>query len=97
MISPKRQLISPLFLGGELLPISYPTKYMNHEDKMTSIRGNNPHFAKAIIQLQFIAGHHLQFYMNERNKPYRNFDTSFWTEGWALYWEMLFWSKILCL
>ena len=93
MISPERQLISPFFLGGELLQISYPTKDMNHEDKMMSMRGNNPHFAKAVIHHELIAGHHLQFYMNERNKSYRNFYTPFWTEGWALYWEMLLWDK----
>ena len=93
MISPERQLISPFFLGGELLQISFPTKDMNHEDKMMSMRGNNPHFAKAVIHHELIAGHHLQFYMNERNKSYRNFYTPFWTEGWALYWEMLLWDK----
>ena len=60
---------------------------------MMSMRGNNPHFAKAVIHHELIAGHHLQFYMNERNKSYRNFYTPFWTEGWALYWEMLLWDK----
>jgi uncharacterized protein (DUF885 family) len=31
--------------------------------------------------------------MAERYRPYRSvFSTPFWGEGWALYWEMLFWD-----
>lgn len=93
MISPKRQLISPFFLGGEVLQISYPTDEMNHEDKLMSMRGNNPHFSRAVIHHELIAGHHLQMFMNERNHSYRDFYTPFWIEGWALYWEMLLWDK----
>ncbi|MFX8937956.1 DUF885 family protein, partial [Acinetobacter baumannii] len=28
-----------------------------------------------------------------RFKPYRNFNTPFWTEGWSLYWEFLLWDN----
>lgn len=92
MMSPQRQLTSPFFLGGEQILISYPTNTMNHEDKLMSMRGNNPHFSRATVHHELIAGHHLQGYMNDRFRAYRNFYTPFWTEGWALYWEMILWD-----
>lgn len=92
MIPPERQLISPFFLGGEVLQISYPTEEMNHEDKLMSMRGNNPHFSKSTVHHELIAGHHLQGFMNRRNKAYRSFRTPFWTEGWALYQEFILWD-----
>lgn len=93
MMSPERQLINPFFLGGETFIISYPTHTMAHEDKLMSMRGNNPHFSRATVHHELIAGHHLQGFMNDRYKEYRNFETAFWTEGWALYWEMLLWDQ----
>jgi uncharacterized protein (DUF885 family) len=92
MMSPQRQLVSPFFLGGEMLIISYPTNTMAEEDKLMSMRGNNPHFSRATVHHELIAGHHLQGFMNNRYKAYRNFNTPFWTEGWALYWEMILWD-----
>lgn len=92
MMPPKQQLISPFFLGGEVLQISYPTYEMNHEDKLMSMRGNNPHFSRSTVHHELIAGHHLQGFMNNRNKAYRNYRTPFWTEGWALYWELILWD-----
>ncbi|MBY0534475.1 MAG: DUF885 domain-containing protein [Chitinophagaceae bacterium] len=92
MMSPQRQLTSPFFLGGEQILISYPTNTMQHEDKLMSMRGNNPHFSRATVHHELIAGHHLQQYMNNRFRVYRQFDTPFWTEGWALYWEMILWN-----
>jgi len=92
MIPPRQQLVSPFFLGGETLSISYPTDAMNHEDKLMSMRGNNPHFSRATVHHELIAGHHLQGFMNNRNKPYRHYRNPFWTEGWALYWEFILWD-----
>ncbi|HMO38607.1 MAG TPA: DUF885 family protein [Saprospiraceae bacterium] len=92
MMSPERQLVSPFFLGGEQIIISYPTHTMEHDDKMMSMRGNNPHFSRATVHHELIAGHHLQQFMNRRYRDYRNFNTAFWTEGWALYWEMILWD-----
>ena len=92
MMSPEQQLINPFFLGGESLIISYPTNTMDYEDKMMSMRGNNPHFSRATVHHELIAGHHLQGYMTNRNKAYRNFSTPFWVEGNALYWELLLWD-----
>lgn len=92
MMSPERQLVNPFFLGGESIIISYPTHTMSHPDKMMSMRGNNPHFSRATVHHELIAGHHLQMFMNDRYKSYRNFYTPFWIEGWALYWEMILWD-----
>src|SRR5688572_3681170 len=93
MLSPERQLISPFFLGGEVIQVSYPTSTMSHEQKMMSMRGNNPHFSRATVHHELIPGHHLQGFMTARYKPYRGlFSTPFWGEGWALYWELLLWD-----
>lgn len=93
MMSPERQLVAPFFLGGETILVSYPTSGMTHEQKMMSMRGNNPHFARAVAHHELIPGHHLQGYMTNRHRAYRNvFRTPFWVEGWALYWEFLLWD-----
>jgi len=93
MMSPERQLVSPFFLGGEVILVSFPTNTMSHEQKMMSMRGNNVHFSRATVFHELIPGHHLQGFMNARYKPYRSlFATPFWSEGGALYWEMLFWD-----
>lgn len=89
MMTPERQLINPFFLGGRVIRISYPTNTMEQEDKLMSMRGNNPHFSKATVHHELIAGHHLQGFMTDRYNPHRRaFRTPFWTEGWALYWEL---------
>jgi uncharacterized protein (DUF885 family) len=93
MMSPERQLVNPFFLGGEQITVSYPTNTMTHEQKLMSMRANNIHFSRATVQHELIPGHHLQGFMQARYKPYRSlFSTPFWTEGWALYWEMLLWD-----
>ena len=93
MMTPERQLVSPFFLGGETILVSYPTNTMSHEQKMMSMRGNNPYFSRATAFHELIPGHHLQGFMTARYKPYRGlFGTPFWTEGNALYWELLFWD-----
>jgi len=93
MMSPERQLVSPFFLGGEVIQVSYPTNTMAHEQKMMSMRGNNPHFSRSTVHHELIPGHHLQGFMTARYKPYRGlFSTPFWGEGWALYWELLLWD-----
>ncbi len=89
MMSPERQLVNPFFLGGEEFIVSYPTNTMTHDQKMMSMRGNNPHFSRATVHHELIAGHGLQAFMTRRYKTYRHFETPFWVEGWSLYWEML--------
>ncbi len=94
MMSPERQLVNPFFLGGRDIIISYPTGTMAHEDKLMSMRGNNPYFSRSTVHHELVPGHHLQYYMSSRYKSYRNdFRTPFWTEGWALYWELLLYDK----
>lgn len=94
MMSPERQLVAPFFLGGETILVAYPTDTMTHEQKMMSLRGNNPHFARAVTHHELIPGHHLQQFMNRRYRSYRSsFRTPFWGEGWALYWEFILWDR----
>lgn len=94
MMTPERQKVNPFFTGGWEISISYPTQDMSHEDKLMSMRGNNPNFSFPTVQHELHPGHNLQFFMNSRNKPYRDvFNTPFWMEGWALYWEIVLWNK----
>ncbi|RSZ55804.1 DUF885 domain-containing protein [Massilia atriviolacea] len=94
MLSPESQLISPFFLGGDTILVSYPTAEMTHEQKMMSMRGNNPHFSRATVQHELIPGHHLQLFMADRYQPQRRlFDSPFYVEGWAVYWEMLLYER----
>lgn len=93
MMSAERQKVSPFFLGGEAIIVSYPTDTMSHEEKRMSMRGNNPHFSRATVQHELIPGHHLQHYAMDRWRPHRQlFNTPFWIEGWTLHWEMLLWD-----
>ncbi len=93
MMTPERQLVSPFFLGGEVIQVSFPTNTMAHEQKMMSMRGNNIYFSRATVHHELIPGHHLQGFMSARNKPYRAiFGTPFWSEGNSLYWELLLWD-----
>jgi len=94
MMTPRQQLVSPFFLGGEIIQVAYPTDSMAHDDKLMSMRGNNPHFSMATVHHELIPGHHLQGYMTSRYNTHRGlFSTPFWGEGWALYWEMLLWDQ----
>jgi len=93
MMTPERQLVAPFFLGGETILVSYPTDGMTHEQKMMSMRGNNPYFSHATVFHELIPGHELQGFMADRYRPYRQlFRTPFSVEGWALYWEFLMWD-----
>jgi uncharacterized protein (DUF885 family) len=93
MMSPERQRVAPFFLGGELILVSYPTDAMSEEDKLMSLRGNNPHFSHATVFHELNPGHHLQGFMSQRYNPHRRlFSTPFWSEGYSLYWEMFLWD-----
>ncbi len=95
MMPPERQLVAPFFLGGETIMVSFPTNAMTHAQKEMSLRANNIHFARATVHHELIPGHHLQQFMNARHATHRNgvTETPFWTEGWALYWEFLFYKR----
>jgi uncharacterized protein (DUF885 family) len=93
MLSPEQQLVSPFFLGGEVVQVAFPTNTMTHEQKQMTLRGNNIHFSRAVVHHELIPGHHLQGFMMERYKTYRRlFYTPFWVEGGALYYEFLLWD-----
>lgn len=93
MMSRERQRTNPFFGGGEVTRVSYPTQDMDHQEKLMSMRGNTPYFNFATVHHELIPGHHLQGFMNRRYNPHRNaFNTPFWSEGWALYWEFLLWD-----
>ncbi|KAH8667073.1 hypothetical protein BX600DRAFT_436440 [Xylariales sp. PMI_506] len=96
MIPPAQQRVSPFFLGGPVLYVSYPRADMAHGDKLMSMRGNNRHFSKATAFHEMIPGHHLQLYTAVRGSATHRawlFQTPFYIEGWALYWEMVFWAR----
>ncbi|MCA8963524.1 MAG: DUF885 family protein [Planctomycetes bacterium] len=89
MMSPAAQRVNPFFLGGETILVSFPTDAMAHIEKLQSLRSNNEHFCRATVHHELIPGHWLQQYSQARYRTYRApFDTPFWIEGWALYWEM---------
>ena len=93
MLSPERQLVAPFFLGGDLILVAYPTDTMTQEQKLMTLRGNNVHFARSTVFHELIPGHHLQFFMSSRYRAYRDpFQTPFWSEGNAFYWELLLWD-----
>src|SRR6266576_899261 len=93
MIPPERQRVSPFFLGGETIQVSYPTAEMSDAEKLMSMRGNNPHFSHATVFHELNPGHHLQSFMSARYNSHRRlFATPFWSEGQSLYWEMFLWD-----
>ncbi len=93
MMPPERQRVSPFFLGGDLILVSYPTADMTDEEKLMSMRGNNPFFSRATVFHELNPGHHLQGFMTARYNAHRRlFSTPFWNEGQSLYWEMFLWD-----
>ena len=94
MLTPEYQLQAPFFLGGQDVWVAYPTDTMPHDKKLMALRGNNRHFSRAVVHHELIPGHHLQYFYNSRYQTQRElFDTPFWTEGWALYWEFRLWDR----
>jgi uncharacterized protein (DUF885 family) len=93
MMTPEHQLVNPFFTGGDKITVSYPTDSMEYDQRMMSMRGNNIYFSRATVFHELIPGHWLQEFSEARYRPYRAlFDTGFWVEGNALYWEMTFWD-----
>ena len=89
MMSREAQRTNPFFLGGDTIQVSFPTDAMAHIEKLQALRSNNEHFCRATVHHELIPGHWLQQYSQARHRTWRGaFDTPFWIEGWALYWEM---------
>lgn len=94
MITAQQQLVSPFFLGGDVIMVAYPTSTMTTRQKLESMRGNNDHFSHATAFHEMIPGHNLQGYMEKRlGKLRSDIGTPFWIEGWALYWETLLYEN----
>ena len=91
MMTPKQQLVNPFFTGGSLISVSYPTDTMEYDARIQSMRGNNTPFSHATAFHEMIPGHNLVFYQTARYAGYRASlgPTSFYAEGWPLYWELL--------
>lgn len=94
MQTPERQLINPFFNGGEVTLLSYPTDTMTFDERAMSMRGNSPHLNFPTVQHEIVPGHHYQQFVSDRFNVHRQYlnDTPFWTEGWALYWELQLWD-----
>lgn len=80
------------FQGGRSITITYPTNTWDTDYRFMAMRGNNPNFSFPTVQHELIPGHNLEFFMNDRHRMYRDFETPFWVEGWALYWEFILWD-----
>ncbi|GAB4465227.1 MAG: DUF885 family protein [Armatimonadaceae bacterium] len=95
MIGPAVQKTLPFAAyGGQRMLVAYPTDEMDHSAKQMSLRGNNIAFTRIVTPHELIPGHHLQRYMSDRYRTYRQlFSTPFYVEGWALYWEMQLWDR----
>ncbi len=61
MMTPAGAISKPFFLGGSEIQISYPTNTMNEEDKLMSMRGNNPYFSRGTVQHELLPGHNLRY------------------------------------
>lgn len=95
MMPPEQQRVAPFFLGGPSILVSSPTTDMEHDLKEMVLKGNNRHFSRATAFHELIPGHRLQLYMATRHNSHRPqlISTPFFVEGWALYWEMVFWER----
>ncbi len=92
MISPETLKTIPYAAyNGRQMMVAYSNSEMKQDDKLMVMRGNNRHFTRLVIPHELIPGHHLQQYYESRG-PQRPFSTSFYVEGWALYWELRLWE-----
>jgi uncharacterized protein (DUF885 family) len=94
MMSAEAQKTNPFFLGGEVIQVASPTDGQSELEKVMALRANNRHFSRATVHHELIPGHHLQGFAAQRNNSgYRSvFSTPFYTEGWALWWELHLWD-----
>jgi hypothetical protein len=93
MMSPQQMRSAPFFLGGESILVSYPVEGMSNDLATMIMKGNGPHLSHATVFHELVPGHELQGYMAARYNPHRAiFNTPFYTEGWALGWEIALWD-----
>ncbi len=77
--------------NGRDMMVAYANADLKQADKLMVMEGNNRHFTHLVIPHELIPGHHLQQYYESRG-PERPYSTSFYVEGWALYWELRYWD-----
>lgn len=94
MMPPSWMMTAPFFLGGESIMVSYPLEGMSEETARMIMKGNSPHLSHATVFHELIPGHGQQGFAAERINAHRGaaFNTSFYGEGWTLFWEMLLWD-----
>ena len=51
--------------------MAYPTRDMDLDTKLMTMRGNNVHFSRIVVPHELIPGHHLQGYMAARSRTHR--------------------------
>jgi uncharacterized protein (DUF885 family) len=92
MMSPDTMKVMPYAAyNGRQMMVAYANSEMKLDDKLMVMRGNNRHFTRLVLPHELIPGHHLQQFYAARG-PDRPFSTSFYVEGWALYWELRLWD-----
>lgn len=94
MISPEQLKTIPYAAYGDReMMVAYPRNDMDQADKLMIMRGNNRHFMRLVTPHELIPGHRLQaFYAARYNTHRQLFGTPFYSEGWALYWELRLWD-----
>lgn len=94
MMSRRWMNTASFFLGGESIWVSYPFEGMPEETALMVMKGNSPHLSRATVFHELIPGHGQHGFMAERFNTHRHrvFRTSFYGEGWPLYWETLMWD-----
>ena len=87
MISPETLRVIPYAAyDGRQMMVAYANAEQKQADKVMVMQGNNRHFTRLVIPHELIPGHHLQQFYEARG-PERPFSTSFYVEGWAMYWS----------
>ena len=93
MMSAEAQKTNPFFLGGEVIMVASPTDGQTEAEKQMALRANNRHFSRATVHHELIPGHGLQGFVGARSNTHRGaFATPFYSEGWALWWEIHLWE-----
>jgi uncharacterized protein (DUF885 family) len=93
MMSAEAQKTNPFFLGGEVIMVASPTDEQTEVEKQMALRANNRHFSRATVHHELIPGHGLQGFVAARANDHRRvFATPFYSEGWALWWEIHLWD-----
>ena len=95
MMSPEQQLVNPFFTGGEIISVSFPTNTMPHEAEADEhARQQHPLLARHRLSRADPRPSSSGIHDVAATRPIAgSFNTPFWGEGWALYWELLLWDK----